>query len=127
MQKEIEVVGDTFIKDIPLYDGVSPLKTDVRELMLSNRWKPSFNILGIDKCTKKEERGFSFFPEIKFRASIRIPPLIEQDKAMVALKKALIYNTYFGTKISLGSYDYGDGVILANVSNRTKNILNKAS
>ena len=53
IQKEIEVVGDSFIKNIPLYDGVSPLKTDVRELMLNNRWKPSFNIIGIDKCPKK--------------------------------------------------------------------------
>ena len=95
--------------------------------MLSNSWKPSFNILGIDKCPKKEERWFSLFPEIKVRASIRIPPLIDQDKAMAALKKALMDNTYFGAKISLGAYVYGYSVILANVSNRTKNILNKAS
>ena len=127
MQKEIEVVGDSFIKDIPLYEGVSPLKTDVRELMLNNRWKPSFNILGIDKCPKKEERGFSLFPEIKFRGSIRVPPLIEQDKAIEALKKAVSDNTYFGAQISIENIDFGDGVILANVSNRTKNILNKAS
>ena len=127
IQKEIEVVGDSFIKNIPLYDGVSPLKTDVKELMLNNRWKPSFNIIGIDKCPKKEERGFSLFPEIKVRASIRIPPLIDQDKAFTVLKKALSDNIYFGAQISLGNVHYGVGVNLANVSNKTKNILNKAS
>ena len=46
---------------------------------------------------------------------------------MEALQKALSDNTFFGAKISLGNYEFGDGVILANVSNRTKNILNKAS
>ena len=127
LKKEIEVVGDTYIKNIPLYDGVSPLKSDVRELMISNRWKPTFNITGIDKCPKKEENGFSLFPEIKVRISIRVPPSIDQNKAMEAVKKALSDNTFFGAQISLGDYEFGDGVILANVSNRTKNILNKAS
>ena len=39
--KEIEVVGEDYIKNIPLYDGVSPLKTDVRELLINNisLWK----------------------------------------------------------------------------------------
>ena len=61
------------------------------------------------------------------RASIRVPPSIDQNKAMEAVKKALSDNTFFGAQISLGDYEFGDGVILANVSNRTKNILNKAS
>ena len=61
MKKEIEVVGDTYIKNIPLYDGVSPLKTDVRELMISNRWKPTFYILGIDNCPKKRKMDSVFY------------------------------------------------------------------
>ena len=36
-------------------------------------------------------------------------------------------NIYFGAQISLGNVHYGVGVNLANVSNKTKNILNKAS
>ena len=127
LQKEIEVVGDDFIKNIPLYDGVSPLKNDVRELLISNRWKPTCNILGIDNCPKIEERGFGIKPSIKVRFSMRIPPLINKDKAIESLKNSLTANTYFGAKVSLGYYELGEGAVMTNISNRTKNILNKAS
>ena len=89
MQKEIEVVGEDYIKNIPLYDGVSPLKTDVRELLINNRWKPTCNILGMDNCPKMEDRGFGINPSIKVHFSMRVPPLINKDKAIDALKNCL--------------------------------------
>jgi acetylornithine deacetylase/succinyl-diaminopimelate desuccinylase-like protein len=127
MQKEIEVVGEDYIKNIPLYDGVSPLKNDVRELMINNRWKPTCNILGMDNCPKMEDRGFGVNPSIKVHFSMRVPPLINKDKAIDALKIALTSNTFFGAKVSLGYYEFGEGTVLANMTNRTKNVLNKAS
>ena len=127
MQKEIEIVGDNFIKNIPLYEGVSPLKTDVKELMINNRWKPSCFILGIDNCPKTEDRGFGVSSGINVRMSIRIPPTVDKNKAIEALKKALSDNIYFGAQVKLGYLDYGEGVLLANMSNKVKNILNKAS
>jgi len=127
MQKEIEVVGEDYIKNIPLYDGVSPLKSDVRELMINNRWKPTCNILGMDNCPKIEDRGFGVNPSIKVHFSMRVPPLINKDKAIDALKIALTSNTFFGAKVSLGYYEFGEGTVLANMTNRTKNVLNKAS
>ena len=127
MQKEIEVVGEDYIKNIPLYDGVSPLKTDVRELLINNRWKPTCNILGMDNCPKMEDRGFGVNPSIKVHFSMRVPPLINKDKAIDALKIALTSNTFFGAKVSLGYYEFGEGTVLANMTNRTKNVLNKAS
>ena len=127
MQKEIEVIGDSFIKDIPLIDGVSPLKNDIKELMLNNRWRPTCNILGIDNCPKIEDNSFGVYPGIKVRMSIRIPPLIEREKALEALKKALNDNIYFGAKVSLGYYDLGEGAVFADMSTKVMNILEKAS
>ena len=127
MQKEIEVIGDSFIKDIPLIDGVSPLKNDIKELMLNNRWRPTCNILGIDNCSKIEDNSFGVYPGIKVRMSIRIPPLIEREKALEALKKALNDNIYFGAKVSLGYYDLGEGAVFADMSTKVMNILHKAS
>ena len=127
IQKEIEILGDDYIKTIPLYDGVSPLKNDIKELMINNRWKPSCNILGIDNCSKIEDGGFGVSSGIKVRMSMRIPPLINKDKAIEALKNAISQNTYFGTKISLGYYDFAEGVLFADLKTRTQNILNRAS
>ena len=127
IQKEIKIIGDDFIKSLPLYDGVKPLKTDLKELLINNRWKPSCNILGIDNCPKIEDKGFGVSSGIKVRMSMRFPPLIDKDKAIEALKKAISDNTYFGAKISLGYYDFGEGAFLGNMTNKAKNILNKAS
>jgi len=127
IQKEVEILGDDYIKTIPLYDGVSPLKNDVKELMINNRWKPTCNIIGIDNCPKIEDGGFGVSSGIKVRMSMRIPPLINKDKAIEALKNAISANTYFGAKISLGYYDFAEGVLFADMKTRTQNILNKAS
>ena len=127
MNKEIEVVGDDFIKNIPLYEGVSPLSTDVRQLMINSRWKPTCNILGIDNCPKISDNGFGINPTMKVRMSMRIPPGIDINKAIESFKTALSENTYFGAKVSLASYDFGEGAVFANMSNKCKTILNKAS
>lgn len=128
MEKQIEVLGEEYIKNLPLYDGVSPLKKDIKELIISNTWKPTCNILGIDNCPKIEDKGFGVKPGIRVRFSTRLPPLIDKEKVKEALKTAISENTYFGAKISLGDYlDIGEGTLLMNMSNKTKNILNKAS
>ena len=127
MNKEIEVLGDDYIKNIPLYDGVSPLKSTIKELMISNRWKPTCSILGIDNCPKMSDKGFGISPTMKVRMSMRAPPGIDKDKAIEALKNALNENIYFGAKISLEDYEFSEGTVFANMSKKCQTILNKAS
>ena len=127
MDKEIGILGDDYIKNIPLYDGVSPLKSDIKELMISNRWKPTLGITGIDNCPQISENGFGIHPTMKVRMSMRIPPGIDIDKAIEALKTALSENTFFGAKVRLGDYGHFEGCLLANMSNKCHTILNKAS
>ena len=127
MEKEIEILGDKFYEDIPLYEGVKPLKSDVKEIMINNRWKPCISILGIDNCPTIEENGFSVNKSVKVRLSMRLPPGIDGKAAMEALKNTVSNNTYFGAKMSVGNYDLAEGWQLKNFAERTRNILNKAS
>ena len=127
LDKEIKIIGDDYIKNIPLYDGVSPLKTTVKELLIASRWKPTCNILGIDNCPQIADKGFGIFPSMKVRMSMRLPPGINKDKAIESLKTALSANTYFGAKVSLGYYDFAEGTSFFNMTQKCQNILNKAS
>ena len=127
MDKEIEIVGDKFFDEIPLYEGVKPVKTDVKEAMINNRWKPSCLTLGIDNCPKSEENGFGVNKSIKVRIGARLPPGVDSKVAAEALKKTISQNTYFGAKVELPYVSFSDGWYLTNFSSRTKNILNKAS
>ena len=127
MEKEIKILGDKFFDDIPLNEGVKPLKNDVKEIMINNRWKPCISILGIDNCPKTEENGFGVSKNIKVRLSMRLPPGIDGKAAMEALKNTVSNNTYFGAKINVGNYGLAEGWQLKNFSERTRNVLNKAS
>lgn len=127
MDKEIKIVGDKYFDEIPLYDGVKPLKTDVKEAMINNRWKPTCNVLGIDDCPKMEDNGFSANKGIKVRLSMRTPPGLDIDKAIEALRKVISDNTYFDAKISLDGVNPGEGWYLSEFSEKAKTILNKAS
>lgn len=127
MDKEIEIVGDKFFDDIPLYDGVKPLKSDVKEAMINNRWKPSISILGVDNCPKIEDNGFGVSKSINVRLSMRLPPGINGNNAMNALKKVINNNSYFSAKFEFGYMSLAEGWCLSDISERTKNVLNKAS
>ena len=127
MDEEIKIVGDHYINDIPLYEGVSPLSKDIKELMILNRWKPTCNILGVDNCPQIKDNGFGINSGIKVKMSIRTPPGIDHIKAMEALKSCIEKNTYFGAKVTMDNIDVSSGCTMINLSNRTKTILNKAS
>jgi len=127
MEKEIQIMGDKFVENIPLYDGVKPLSNDIKELMINNRWKPTCSILGIDNCPKIEDNGFGVSNSIKVRMGLRTPPGIDMEKAAEALKQNINNNIYFNAKISVENVTYGEGWQLTTFSDRTKNILNQAS
>ena len=127
MEKEIKIIGDKYIESIPLYEGVEPLSKDVKELMILNRWKPTCNILGIDNGPTIDDNGFSVNSGINVKMSMRIPPGIDDEKAVEALKKCVEENIYFDAKVTVDNFDVGKGFINNKLSNRTQNILNKAS
>ena len=127
MEKEIEVFGDKYFDTIPLYPGVSPLKTDIKQAIINNRWKPTLTILGIDNCPKIEENGFGFNKSIKIKVSMRLPPGIDENESINALKNTIKNNIYFGAKASIENIDYNQGWSLTNLSERAQTILNKGS
>ena len=127
IDKEVEIVKDTYFDDIPFYEGVKPIKDfDVRENIINNRWKPTLSILGIDNCPQIKDNGFSVKGSLKALLSIRVPPGIDGQNAIEAFKKAIKKNNYFGAQVDV-YMSIDDGWQLDNFSERTKNILNKAS
>ena len=62
-------------------------KDEIKELLINNRWKPTCNILGIDKCPKISERGFGIPDGIRVRMSMRLPPLVDKNKVHDAIQR----------------------------------------
>ena len=127
MEKEIQILGDKFLDNIPLYNGVSPLSNDIKELMINNRWKPTCTILGIDNCPKSEDNGFGVNKSIKVRIGMRTPPGIDIQKAINVLKEKINNSIFFGAKISVENISIAEGWYMTTFAEKTKNILNQAS
>ena len=127
MDKEINILGDKFFDTIPLYPGVQPVKTDVKEAMINMRWKPVGTILGIDNCPKIKDEGFSISKSIRAIISMRIPPGIDLNSASEAIKNCVNNNIYFNAKVNIDSLNFFEGWQLTDLSERTRTILNKAS
>lgn len=127
MEKEIEIFGEKFFDIIPLYPGVTPVKTDVKEAMINNRWKPTCSILGIDNCPKMEDNGFGVSKSMKVKISMRLPPGINEEEAINALKNTIKNNTYYGAKSNIDNIDFNQGWKMTPFSERTEKILNKGS
>ena len=58
---------------------------------------------------------------------MRLPPGINENESMNALKKTINDNIYFGAQVSIGKIDYNQGWYLNNLSEKTQKILNKGS
>lgn len=128
IEKEIKILGkEQIIKNIPLYDGVKPLKDDIKELLINNRWKPSISLYGIGDAPKFEDKGFSVGKGIKVSLCIRTPPGIDLQAAENALRTTIENNVYFDTLVDNINIAYGEGWNLSNLTKRTEIILNKAS
>ena len=128
MEKEIEVFGEQFFDIIPLYPGVTPVKTKVKDEMINNRWKPTCSILGIDNCKKKEDNGFGVSKSMKVKISMRLPPPgINEEESINALKNTIKNNTYFSAKSNIENIDFNQGWKMTPLSERTEKILNKGS
>ena len=127
MEKEIEILGDKFFETIPLHPGVTPIKIEVKDAMINNRWKPTCSILGIDNCPKIEDNGFGVNKSMKVKVSMRLPPGINENESINALKNTLKNNIYFGAKFNIGNIDFNKGWQMTPLSQRTENILNKGS
>ena len=127
MEKEIEVFGEQFFDIIPLYPGVSPVKTEVKDAMINNRWKPTCSILGIDNCPKTEDNGFGVSKSMKVKISMRLPPGINEEEALNALKNTIKNNTYYNAKSNIVNINFNQGWKMTPLSERNEKILNKGS
>ena len=131
-KKELEeaskFLSDDFIKTLPLYKNTQPMQTNIYKLLMNNIWKVSMIIKGIDGIPDKKYEGSVLSKGLTARVQLRLPPLINGNLAMEAIKKKLTQNTPFGSLVEVKTYgDPNEGWNGKNFSKRTSNIFSYAS
>ena len=94
-----KVLGDEAYTKFPLHPGVEPMSKDPVELILNRTWRPGLAITGADGWPAIGNAGNVLRPHTKLKLSIRIPPRVDPDAALKAVKETLEKDPPYGAKV----------------------------
>ena len=80
---------------------VHPSTDDPVEGHLRTTWKPALSVVGADGLPGSKDAGNVLRPYTGLKLSMRIPPLVDHNKAQEALEKVLTENPPYNAKVSI--------------------------
>ncbi|MFP7726325.1 M20 family metallopeptidase [Lysobacter sp. D1-1-M9] len=96
-----KVLGNAIYDKFPLLDGMTPMDSDLTELVLNRTWRPALSVTGIDGIPSLSSAGNVLRPHTTVKLSLRLPPTLDGKQAGEVLKKALLRDPPNGAKVSL--------------------------
>src|SRR5919197_5196833 len=100
-EKAAGVLGGAIVDDFPLLEGVHVLAKDPVELLLNNSWRPALAVIGQDGIPSVAHAGNVLLPQLTSSLSLRLPPTLEADKAVAAVKRLLETEPPFGARVTV--------------------------
>ncbi len=107
-QASAAILGDEIYKRFPWahYDCEGstrfalPTTTDPLEALLNRTWTPTLSVTGADGFPSLGNAGNVLRPYTAFKLSLRLPPLVEADKAVQELKALLEDNAPYQARVT---------------------------
>jgi len=99
-QATAAALGDVVWNHFPLQRGTEPVTRDNVESILNRTWRPGLAITGADGWPPIGNAGNVLRPFTRLKLSIRIPPRIDPDAALAAVKRELERDPPYGAKVS---------------------------
>jgi acetylornithine deacetylase/succinyl-diaminopimelate desuccinylase-like protein len=97
------------VYSLPFCDGVKPVSDNLSELLLNRTWRPALSVTGADGLPKPENAGNVTLPSIKVKLSMRLPPMLDGQKALQIMKQSLEANPPFGAHIDFDAKEASTG------------------
>ena len=127
LRKIAEIVGEDYIKKIPLYKDTEPLTKDVFQLLMNKVWRPSITMVGYDGLPEDDNSGNTLYESQTASLDLRIPPGVDANEAFEGVKKTVLENTLFGATVEVTNTSSNAGWSLEKLSQKLKVILNEGS
>jgi acetylornithine deacetylase/succinyl-diaminopimelate desuccinylase-like protein len=77
-----------------------PTTTDPLQALINRTWTPTLSVTGADGLPSLENAGNVLRPYTAFKLSLRLPPLVEADKAVQELKSLLEDNAPYQARVT---------------------------
>jgi acetylornithine deacetylase/succinyl-diaminopimelate desuccinylase-like protein len=93
-------LGDSIITDFPFAGGMSPVTTDLTELILNRDWRPALSVIGVEGMPAIGSAGNVLRPMTALKLSLRIPPGCDPKAANEKLKSLIEADPPYGAKVT---------------------------
>lgn len=93
-QDTAAILGDVLLRRYPWAQNAQgghtqPMQTDVAQALLARTWRPTLSITGADGMPTPAQAGNALRTHTTLKLSLRLPPLVDGDKAQAAVKHLL--------------------------------------
>jgi acetylornithine deacetylase/succinyl-diaminopimelate desuccinylase-like protein len=99
-RRSAEILGDAVYSKFPFVKGMTPMQTDLTELVLNRTWRPALSVTGIDGMPPLSSAGNVLRPHTSVKLSLRIPPTLDGGKAGELLKRLLEKDPPYGCSVT---------------------------
>ena len=108
-----QLLGDLVWKRFPWACGADgtaalPTTTDPVQALLRRTWEPTLSVTGAAGFPELASAGNVLRPYTAFKLSLRLPPLIDGDRAAAELKQLLEDNAPYNAKVTFQGDAHGD-------------------
>ena len=97
----VKVIGHHIHSLIPFEDGVKSVSDDLVQMYVDNTYGPTLVVTGVDGMPALQKAGNVLLPWISVRLSIRIPPGVNANNALDAVKRELLRDPPYNAKVSV--------------------------
>jgi acetylornithine deacetylase/succinyl-diaminopimelate desuccinylase-like protein len=103
-----QILGDEVWKRFPWACGADgaptlPTTTDPTQALLNRTWKPTLSVTGADGFPELRNAGNVLRPYTAFKLSLRLPPLVDGNRAAAELKTLLEDNAPYNAKVTFAA------------------------
>jgi len=105
LRRAAEILGPGAFDSFSWRAGAKAVSADPFELLLNRGWTPQLEVTGAEGLPSFPDAGNVLRPRTALKLSIRIPPGVEAERALGALKARLEHDPPYGAQVR---YD-GDG------------------
>jgi acetylornithine deacetylase/succinyl-diaminopimelate desuccinylase-like protein len=98
-RKAAEVLGTAIYDKFPFLPGMTPMASELTELVLNRTWRPALSITGVDGMPALSSAGNVLRPHTAVKVSLRLPPTLDGETAGRILQKLLVENPPNGARV----------------------------
>ena len=125
--QEIEnLLGSAFYQNVPTVQGLKLLGDSTADIYINSVYKPSFNLIGIEKIPNMANAAASLRPSTLFRCCFRLPAKTDVNAASETIKKVFVEDTPYQAPVDITNYKLIQGTTFQ-IADNVKTAIEKAS